>query len=46
MRDRAYANFIVGTGLAFTFHQYLALTVNQRAEIAEASRRMARQMRR
>lgn len=32
-RDRAYANFVVGTGLSFTVDQFMALTVGQRQAI-------------
>jgi len=39
-RDRAYANFVVGTRLSFTVEQYMALTLGQRdAIIAEANAR-------
>lgn len=39
-RDRAYANFVVGTRLSFTVDQYMALTIGQRdAIIAEANGR-------
>lgn len=38
--NRAYANFVIGTGLSFTPQQYLALTRAQRsAVIAEANRK-------
>lgn len=41
-RDRAYANFVVGTRLSFTVDQYMALTLGQReAIIAEANARGA-----
>ena len=39
-RDRAYANFVVGTRLSFTVQQYMELTLGQReAIIAEANGR-------
>lgn len=41
--DRAYANFLIGTGLSFTPDQYLGLTIGQRrAIIDEANKRNRR----
>jgi len=38
-RDQAYANFVIGTGLSFTFEQYLTLSRRQRSLIiGEANR--------
>ena len=38
-RDQAYANFVIGTGLSFTFEQYLTLTRRQKGlVIGEANR--------
>lgn len=34
-RDELFANFVVGTGLSYTFTEYMTLTVQQREAIIE-----------
>lgn len=38
-RDKDFADFIVGTGLKYTLDEYMALTIQQRAKIIEATNR-------
>lgn len=41
-RDREWADFVIGSGLAFTVNQFMELTMNQRAAALRAAERIAR----
>jgi hypothetical protein len=41
-RDREWAEFVIGSGLAFTVNQFMELTINQRAQAIKAADRLAR----
>lgn len=36
-RDREWAEFVIGTGMNLTVHEFMALTLNQRAEAIKAA---------
>lgn len=38
-RDREFAEFVIGTGLSYTVDQFMALTINQRANAIEVANR-------